>query len=655
MTDPDTTITVAPYGSWKSPITPDLILADAVGLAQPILDGQDVYWIEMRPSEGGRSVIVKHTSDGQLMDMIASPFNARTRVHEYGGGDFTVSEGTVYFSNFADQRLYCLTPGSPSQPEPITPDEQMRYADGIIDRQRGHMICIREDHTVEGREAVNTLVSLALDGSGQIQILASGNDFYSSAKLSPDGKRLAWLTWNHPNMPWDGTELWVGELQDDGSLSKTQLVVGNTEESIFQPQWSLDSVLYFVSDRTGWWNLYRWNEDTNTGQVEAVCELQAEFGLPQWSFGMSTYGFVSPTRILCTYVQQGNSFLSSLDTVTGKLDRIETAYTRIGQIKTTPGREQVTFIASSPSAFSSLIQLDLNTLRIDVLRRSNKLELDAGYLSTAQSIEFPTEHGLTAYGFFYPPRNRDYIAPSGELPPLLVMSHGGPTAATSSSLNMGIQYWTSRGIAVLDVNYGGSTGYGREYRQRLAGQWGVVDVDDCANGTKYLAERGLVDGDRLAITGGSAGGYTTLCALTFRHTFKAGASHFGISDLEVLVGDTHKFEARYEVRLVGPYPERRDLYQQRSPINFVDQLSCPVIFFQGLEDRVVPPIQAELMVAALRRKGLPVAYVSFEGEQHGFRKAENIKRAMEGELYFYGRVFGFEIADEIEPVLIENL
>jgi dipeptidyl aminopeptidase/acylaminoacyl peptidase len=647
VTEPQT----APYGSWQSPITSDLIVSGAIGLGQIALDSENIYWIEMRPAEGGRNVIVRRTPDGDTTDVTPSPFNTRTRVHEYGGGAFVVMDGTIYFSNFADQRLYCQTPGS--VPQPLTPAVDLRYADGVMDRRRGRLICVREDHTVAKREAVNTLVSLDKGGGGG-QVLVSGNDFYSSPRLSPDGSRLAWLTWNHPNMPWDGTELWVGELGANGSLGRTERVAGGVDEAVFQPEWSPDGVLYFVSDRTGWWNLYRWRER----RTEPLCEMEAEFGRPQWGFGMSTYAFASAERIICAYGKQGTWHLASLEVTTRKLEPIETPYTEIWDLRVAPGQVapgQVVLDVGSPTEPASIVQLDLATRRIEILRRSSNIAMDAGYLSTPQAIEFPTEHGLTAHAFFYAPQNRDYAAPAGERPPLLVRSHGGPTAATSTTLNLAIQYWTSRGIAVLDVNYGGSTGYGRAYRQRLTGEWGVVDVDDCVNAVRYLAERGEVDSNRLTISGGSAGGYTTLCALTFRNIFRAGASHYGISDLEALARDTHKFESRYLDRLIGPYPERRDLYWQRSPIHFSNRLSCPLILFQGLEDKIVPPNQAELMVEALRAKGLPVAYVPFAGEQHGFRRAENIKRALDGELYFYSQVFGFKLADPVEPVPLENL
>jgi dipeptidyl aminopeptidase/acylaminoacyl peptidase len=637
---------ISPYGSWKSPLTAELVAAGEIGLEQIRPDGNDICWIERRSQEGGRKVIVHRSANGQMHDLTPFRLNARTRVHEYGGGDYAVLNGTIVFSNFTDQRLYLLRPSA--EPKPLTPDAPLRYADGQIDRRRNVFFCVREDHGGQG-EAINTLVRIDLNRAGPGTIVVSGSDFYSSPRLSPDGSLLAWLTWNHPNMPWDGTELWVGELNADGSMSKQRRVAGGVDESVCQPEWSPDGVLHFVSDRTGWWNLYRWRQN----QVEPLCPMDAEFGEPQWVFGGSLYGFESPNRIVCSYTQNGYSQLALLDTATGALNRINLPYTAISQVRVGDGR--VVFIVASSTEPASIVSLDLASREWRVLHRSRESQVDAGYLSPARAIEFPTERGRMAYGFFYPPRNRDFAAPPDEKPPLLVLSHGGPTSATSASLKYGIQYWTSRGIAVLDVNYGGSSGYGRAYRERLKGQWGIVDVDDCVNGARHLVQQGEVDGNRLAIRGGSAGGYTMLCALTFRDVFKAGASHYGISDLEALARDTHKFESRYLDRLIGPYPERRDLYVERSPIHFTDRLSCPMILFQGLEDQVVPPNQAEKMAEAVRAKKLPVAYLTFEGEQHGFRKAENIKRVLEAELYFYSKVFGFELADRVEPVIIENL
>jgi dipeptidyl aminopeptidase/acylaminoacyl peptidase len=636
----------APYGSWKSPITTELVVSDAIRLGLTILDGEDTYWIEGRPAEGGRNVIVRRGADGSVTDMTPHPFNARTRVHEYGGGDFIVNAGTIYFTNFGDQRLYRQIAGG--TPEPMTPEVNKRYADPVVDHQYHRLICVCEDHSDTEREAVNTLVSVLLDGSGTVQTLVAGNDFYSSPCLSPDGTHLAWLTWNHPNMPWDGCELWAASFAADGAIVDAERIAGGPFEALFQPQWSPDGILHFISDRNGWWNLYRLRD----GYIEALCNKQAEFGVPQWVFNSSTYGFAEARRIICWYEEKGEQ-LASLNTDTGELTTIEAPYTTMGGLRVTP--ERVVLKGASATEPVVIAQLDLANGTFEVLRRSSSVSVDAAYVSIPQEIEFPTEGGLTAYAYYYAPRNPDYSAPEGELPPLLVESHGGPTAATSTMFSLQTQFWTSRGFAVLDVNYGGSSGYGREYRERLRGQWGVVDVDDCVNGAKYLVQRGLADSNRLAIRGGSAGGYTTLSALAFRDTFKAGASHFGVSDLTIFVHDTHKFESRYLFSLVGPYPERKDLYYERSPINYTDDLSCPIIFFQGLEDKIVPPNQAEKMVEALRAKNVPVAYLPFEGEQHGFRRAENIKRALEAELYFYSKVFAFEMPDSVEPVTIENL
>jgi dipeptidyl aminopeptidase/acylaminoacyl peptidase len=653
---------IAPYGSWKSPITSDLIVAGTISLGQIMLDGEDIYWSEMRPTEAGRNVVVRRTPDGQTTDLTPVPLNVRTRVHEYGGGAFVVAAGVVYFSNFADQQLYRQQPGAAPQPIASTPNRC--YADAVVDSSRHRLICVREDHTIANQESVNAIVSVKIpknvtpenvtpeNGTSENQdsdILVSGYDFYASPRLSPDGTQLTWICWNHPNMPWDGTELWVAEVKADGALGQSQQIAGGLEESIFQPEWSPDGVLYFISDRTGWWNLYRWRD----GVVEPLCQKAAEFGLPHWVFRMSTYGFESENSLICTYIEQGIQYLARLDTHTLTLETIKIPYASVAGLRVAPS--YAVFGAGSPTAPGAIARLDLKTHEIQELRRSSDLAIDSGYLSIPEVLEFPTENGLTAYGFYYAPKNQDYAAPVADRPPLLVKSHGGPTAATSANFNPSIQYWTSRGIAVLDVNYGGSTGYGREYRQRLRDRWGIVDVDDCVNGAKYLVKRGDVDGDRLCIDGGSAGGYTTLAALTFRNVFKAGASYYGVSDLEALATDTHKFESRYLDGLIGPYPDRRDLYVERSPIHAVDRLSCPAIFFQGDEDKIVPPNQAEMMVEALRQKGLPVAYVLFEGEQHGFRKAENIKRTLDGELYFYARVFGFELADPIDPVRIDNL
>ena len=642
----------APFGSWQSPITSDLIAGGTIGLMEPLIDGDNIYWTETRPAEKGRYVIVRRGPDGVMQDVTPPAWSARTRVHEYGGGAVTVHQGIVCFSNDDDQRLYCQTPGE--SPRPLTPATDppgaLRYAAAVVDARRNRLICVREDHRLAGHQPFNTLVAVPLEGTEDAGVvLVSGHDFYASPRLSPDGDHLAWLAWNHPNMPWDGTTLWLARVLPDGSLADARCVAGGPDESIFQPEWSPDGALHFVSDRSGWWNLYR----LRAGQVEPLAPLKAEFGLPQWTFGMSTYAFESAQRIVCVYTQNGLWHLATLDTRSLALQTVECPFTSLSHVRVAPGR--AVFIGASPTRAPAVVLWDMRANTFTTLRESNTARVDEGYLSAPEPIEFPTENGLTAHGLFYAPRNRDYSAPAGEKPPLLVISHGGPTGATSSALSLSIQYWASRGFAVLDVNYGGSTGYGRAYRLRLNGNWGIVDVDDCCNGALHLVRQGRVDGARLIIRGGSAGGYTTLAALAFRDVFRAGASYYGVSDLEALATDTHKFESRYLDNLIGPYPARRDLYVARSPIHAAERLNCPVIFFQGLEDKVVPPDQAERMVEALRRRGVPVAYVPFEGEQHGFRQAANIKRALDAELYFYARVFGFELAEPVAPVAIENL
>ena len=638
---------ISPYGSWRSPVTADAIVAGVVGLGQIQLDGDDIYWVEQRPAEAGRNVVVRRRADGSISDITPPEYNARTRVHEYGGGAYLVREGTVWFSNFKDQRLYRQDPGTP--PAAITPARDIRHADLVFDQRHQRLIAVREDHTTDMPSAVNSIVSLDPTGKTPAQTLVQANDFYASPRVSPSGTHLSWLTWNHPNMPWDGTELWVAELTP-GGLRDPRKVAGGEKESIFQPAWSPDGVLSFVSDRTNWWNLYRWRVPNG----EPVVELAAELATAQWVFGMSTYAFESERRIVCQVRSQGVAHLATIDPQGGHLHTVHTPFTAFAPyIRARSGRAFT--IAGSPTEPMSLIAVDLESGKVEVLRRSAERVVDPTYISVPQAIEFPTEGGVTAHAFFYPPVNPEYEAPTGELPPLIVYVHGGPTSAVSNALDSSDQFWTTRGFGYLVVNYGGSTGFGREYRQRLNGQWGVVDVNDSVNGARFLIERGLVDRNRVAITGGSAGGYTVLRALTSTDFFKAGASHFGISDLEVFHSDTHKFEAMYDQSLLGRWPEDRHIYRERSAIHSVDRITAPVILFQGLEDKIVPPNQAELIVAALRKKGLPVAYIPFEGEQHGFRIAKNIKRSLEGELYFYSKVFGFPLADPIEPVPIENL
>lgn len=645
---------IAPYGSWLSPIKANLLASAGLRLSAPWYEEKTLYWLEGRPLEKGRMAIVMRKPDGAIVDVLPKDFNARTTVHEYGGGAYFVCGSTVYFSNFSDQRLYRVEPGA--QPVAITPEAEMprglRYADGRLSADKRWIVCVRQRHYDE-LNADNELVAIPANGSGEAKIIAGGSDFYASPRFSPNGRQLAWLSWEHPNMPWDGTELWVADFNaNDGTLSQPRRAAGSPAESIAEPQWGPDGKLYFISDRSGWWNLYCFE-----GSVRALCPMDAEFCGPQWSFGSSDYVFL-PQRggdfaIACLYSQNGIDHLGILSPQNGQLQTLDIAPTFLGAM--VAGDGELYLIGAGPTVEPALLSVNPVNGAVAVMRKSSSLEIDPGYISSPQAIEFPTENGLTAHALFYPPANRDFVAPDGEKPPLLVISHGGPTAATAAVLSLGIQYWTSRGFGVVDVNYGGSTGYGRAYRERLNGNWGVVDVQDCIHAAKYLISQGQADVKRVAVRGGSAGGYTTLVSLTMYDFFAAGASYYGIADLEPFARDTHKFESRYLDRLIGPYPEALELYRQRSPIHYVDQISCPMILLQGLEDKVVPPSQAEIMVRALQAKGLPYAYLPFEGEQHGFRKAESIQRAAEAELYFYSRVFGFDLAEAVEPVEIANL
>ncbi|MDO8681042.1 MAG: S9 family peptidase [Acidobacteriota bacterium] len=650
-----------PYGSWASPLTAARVTAGALRLDQIHLDGNDVYWVEGRASEGGRYVIVRMTPDGVMSDVTPAGFNVRSRVHEYGGAAYTVDRGTIYFSNFEDQRLYRQTPGQ--APEALTPKGYF-YADYRVEAVHKRLIAVREDHTRGDAAPPNTIVAIQAGGAGGAgPVLVSGADFYSDPIVSPNGQSLAWIQWNHPNMPWDGTELWIAAVKADGSLGAREKIAGGPDESIFQPEWSPDGTLYFVSDRSGWWNLYRSPSTSfraGRGPAEPVHAMAAEFGKPQWTFGMVTYAFISRDRLVATYVEDGRWRMALVDTGTGKFEPIDlhpSAAAALGapvplqpteSIRANP--RAIYFVGGSATEATAIVRVPLDSMNAVILRSSSGERIQPEWISVPEAVTFrvvPKAAGdpRDVHAFYYPPTNPGVTAPDGERPPLLVLTHGGPTGATSDVLDPEVQFWTSRGFAVLDVNYSGSTGYGRPYRDRLKGQWGIVDVEDAVGGAEAMVAQGKADAARLMIRGGSAGGYTTLAALTFHSTFKAGASYYGISDIEVLAHDTHKFESRYLDSLIGPYPAARDLYVNRSPIHFTDRLSCPLILFQGLEDKVVPPNQSAMMAEALKKKGVKVAYVTFEGEQHGFRKAENIIRALEEELAFYRDVFGVPGSD----------
>lgn len=628
-----------------------MLVQGAVRFGDVAIDGESVYWVEGRPQEEGRYVIVRRTKDGAVDDILPKPFSARTTVHEYGGGAIAVHDGVVYFTNYADQQSYKFTPGQ--SPQQITSAKKLRFADFVYDAKRNRLISVCEDHAHSDHDPANRIVAVDL-ATGAITTLIEGADFYSNPRVSPDGKRLAWLQWHHPNMPWDGTELFVAEISREGALTNPRKVAGGEDESIFQPSWSPDGTLYFVSDRTNWWNLYAEHDE----KAVAVLPMDAEFGMPQWVFGMTTYGFLPDGKIVARYTRAGIWGLILIDPATSKYRPLDAPYTNISSVDVAGWQMFIT--AGSPTEVESLIAIEIPnysqaTAATKVIRRASSIELQENSTSTPETIEFPTDGGKTAHAFYYPPANSNFAGPPGELPPLLVLIHGGPTAATAAQLRITTQFWTSRGFGVCDVNYGGSTGYGREYRNRLRDSWGIVDVADAANAARYLADQGKVDPQKLIIRGGSAGGYTTLACLTFTNVFRCGTSQYGISDLALMAQDTHKFEAQYLDRLVGPYPEEEGRYRERSPIFHLAKFTQPVILLQGLEDKIVPPNQAELILDSLKKRGIPVAYVPFAGEQHGFRKAENIIRAHEAELYFYSKIIGFTPADEIEPVEIFGL
>jgi dipeptidyl aminopeptidase/acylaminoacyl peptidase len=643
------------FGTWPSPITAEAVAAQGIRLSHVAVDGGDVYWIEGRPQEAGRNVLVRRRGDGGREDVTPAGFNVRTRVHEYGGGSYLVSGGVVYASNFTDQRIYRIDTrrmsGAPAEPAPITPPGPWFYADATLDVRRRRLIAVREDHSDSSREPINALVSIPLDGPESAgTVIASGFDFYSTPRLSPDGARLAWLAWRHPQMPWDGTELWVADVAETGELTQATRVAGGTTESIYQPGWTPGGQLCFASDRDGWWKLYHVGDGSSLVADEW---RDVEFGRPQWLFGGVTWVPTGEGRMAVSYTRSGHWHLALLDVETGALSPLAEGLEPREWLAATD--THAVLVAGTMTTPDAVVRVELATGVVETLRPSSTIDFPANLLSAPESVEFPSSDGHATHAFYYPPRHATYSAAKAELPPLILISHGGPTTAASPTLDLKVQFWTSRGFAVVDVNYGGSSGFGRAYRQRLNGQWGILDVQDMVAAARFLVADGKADPDRLVIRGGSAGGYTTLAALTFHPgTFQVGASYYGISDIEVLAQDTHKFESRYLDTLVGPYPAARDVYYARSPIHFVDRLACALILFQGLEDKVVPPNQSEMMAAAVRAKGLPVTYLAFEGEQHGFRQATTIVRCLEAELYFYGAIFGFAPADDVAPITIDN-
>lgn len=638
-------VKVSPHGSWHSPFASDSLVNRKVRLSDIKIVDKEVFWVEMRPAEAGRCAIMRRDRRGKIQSLIPKPYSARTLVHEMGGAPYGVVGDEVLFVNMSDQRLHIYSHNKTSV---FLPQNQCRYADFAYRPNSSQLVAVREDHSVPNSEAVNSLVLLDLAWLGTEIIVSSGYDFYSSPALSPDGSQVAWLCWNHPHMPWDETELWVADLDDEGLQTDAHCLVAQPGVSLVQPQWSPDGGLHVISDETGWWNIYSLSD----GGLHPLCPQETEFADPQWVMGLSSYAFVESRRILCKWHKEGSQQLGLLELDSGSLTELETPYTEFGYIKA-EGNLAV-FLGASPSLFPELVLMDLESEKSQVIRRASRDGIDNSFVSQPCSIEFETEGGERAHAFFYAPFNPDHKSPDEELPPLLVKSHGGPTSASSSSLNMEIQYWTSRGYAVVDVNYRGSTGYGTAYRRRLAGNWGLLDVQDCVHAARHLVAKGLADPARKAVMGGSAGGFTTLACLAFTQEFQAGMSRYGVADLGALARETHKFESRYLDSLLGPYPEDATVYEQRSPLNFAQRMTCPVLFLQGLEDKIVPPTQAERMVSALRQNGVPVAYLAFPGEQHGFRKAENIKAVQESEEHFLSQIFGIELSETLRAIEIYN-
>lgn len=641
------TMTIAPYGTWTSPVSAALTASSSNGVLALQVDGSDLYWLETRPLEGGRYVVMKYNEGGQPSELTSADYNVRSRVHEYGGTPFLVVDGTLYFSNFTDQALY--EQKSDAAPKRITVSEGLRYADCAYDAKHNRLLCVREDHRGEG-EAVNAVVAIDLSGEpNDGNILWQQSDFVGYPRISPSGEHLTWISWDHPNMPWDRVSLWLATVAADGTLSEPVNLNAGVSESVLQPTWAENGTLYFLTDRSGWWNMHRYVD----GKIEAVHEMPAELGGPLWSLGSKFYHLLSEQKALIEFGSAEGVSLGLLDLNTGTTQPIDLPYVGYGALVSSS--ESAYFVAGTHDGPTQIVALNLDTKMDTVIHETGERAVAPGYLSIAEAITFPTAGGGRAYGYYYPPTNADYAAPNDELPPLMVLMHGGPTGATSPVFSLAKQYWTSRGFAIVDVNYRGSTGYGREFRQALNGQWGIVDLEDAVAATDYLVAQKKADPNRLLIRGGSAGGFTTLSALAFTDVFAAGANYFGVSDLKALAEHTHKFESRYLDSMVGPYPAAAETYAARSPINALDGFNSPLITFQGLEDKVVPPAQSEMIYEAVKAKGTPTAYVAFEGEQHGFRKAQNNITALQSELYFYGKVLGFEPAGELPEVKIDNL
>lgn len=639
---------ILPFGTWTSPITAASVVEGSRGLSSLGFDGDYLYWVESRPEQGGRNTIMRWTTGGEPEEILPAPWYARTRVQEYGGRSVLVADGAVWFSNFEDQRLYRLIPGK--QPEAITPAGDLRYGGCILDRGRNRLICVREDHRpLDGPR--NTLVALPLDAVAEGEVLFDDGDFVSAPSLSADGSRIAFTSWRHPNMPWDNTSLWSAGFDADGMLSELTLHNEGQSESVINPQWSKDRNLFAISDRDDWWKIYQIQGEKFSPVESGLTEV--EIGGPEWSLGHDYYHLLADGKILAQVMKGGVEYGAVIDPDASSTQALSLDSASI--IDMLPVGDRLFVINASTDAPPALIEMDLSGETRSVIRTAGDSSVGAQWVPPYRLVSFPTGEGATAHGIYLPPTNPDFSAPTGQAPPLIVSVHGGPTGVSSPTFKRSQLYWTSRGFAILDLNYRGSTGFGRDYRRALYGQWGIADVEDAVAGATWLAEQGLADANRLIIRGGSAGGYTTLAAHAFHNVFAAGASYYGVSDIEALARDTHKFESRYLDQVIGPYPERSDLYRARSPIHHLEGFGAPLLLLQGLDDPVVPPNQSEMIYEALKSRGIPTAYLAFEGESHGFRKAENQIRSLQAELYFYAKVLGFEAADKLPELEIVGL
>ncbi|EEH63435.1 peptidase, S9A/B/C family, catalytic domain protein [Gleimia coleocanis DSM 15436] len=647
------------YGTWDSVITTDDMTARSVSLSQVRVDGLSTFWVEGRSQDGGRNVLMHHTNFAGSVEVLpliegTTLTDVRTRVHEYGGRAYAVSNGIIVFSQGSDNRVYLYDLNNPLQGiRPLTELNQCRYGDFELDLVNRVVYAVCEDHS-KGGEPNNYLVSIPLDGTGArnpqlVRVLFSGTDFVMAPTVSPDADKLAFVVWNHPHMPWQQSTLLVADISE-GALLDPHVLVDEPNVSVSEPRWTLQGDLIHIDDSTGWLNLYRtegFNPETakhNADSVDWRPRLRTRrlhpgnrnFSHPAWALGLHSFDIFDDDYLLCSWTQDGFWHLGTVRIDNGQLEEWNLGWWPTGNVSVSGGR--VVILADSATSTATVIEIIGHEVK--ELRNSTYLELDPAHVSVAKAISWPTRDGETCHGFFYAPVNPDFIGTDAELPPLIVMAHGGPTSATRPGLNLAKQFWTSRGFAVLDVNYRGSSGWSKDYCAKLQGQWGVVDVNDCADGVKFLVTHGIVDGNRVAIRGGSAGGYTTLAALVSSDVFTAGTSLYGIGDIKLLAAETHKFESRYMEGLVGTADLEDPVYAERSPINHIEKVTAPLLLLQGEDDKVVPPSQAITMRDALEAAGRVVELKMYAGEGHGFVKAENIKDALERELNFYLRTWG---------------